>query len=74
VLLVQLIALPAHAIEVPGSALPGFEWAALSVVVLAVVALVCYRMRFKDVQRLAALHRAALDNMENALLLADPRG
>ncbi|MGY9018941.1 MAG: hypothetical protein ACKVHX_05675 [Alphaproteobacteria bacterium] len=46
----------------------------MSVVVLAVVALVWYLMRFKHVQRLSALHLAALDNMENAVLLADPRG
>jgi hypothetical protein len=70
----QLLALAMHAIKVPGIALPGFERAVLSVVVLAVVALVWYLMRFKDVQRLAALHRAALDNMENAVLLADPGG
>ena len=74
VLSMQLVALPVHAIELPGSALPGVEWAALSVVVLAVVALVWYRMRFKDAQRLTVLHRAALDNMENAVLLADRRG
>jgi hypothetical protein len=39
-----------------------------------VAALVWYLMRFKHVQRLSALHLAALDNMENAVLLADPRG
>jgi PAS domain-containing protein len=74
VLSMQLVVLPVHAIEMPGSALPGFEWAALSVVVLVVVALFWYRTRFKDAQRLAVLHRAALDNMENAVLLADRRG
>ena len=71
----QLVAVPVRAIELFGaSTLPGVEWAALSVVTLAIVVLVWYRMRFKEAQRLATLHRTALDSMENAVLLADRRG
>ncbi len=44
----QLVAVPVRAIELFGaSTLPGVEWAALSVVTLAIVVLVWYRMRFK---------------------------
>ncbi len=66
--------MPVCAAELPGTPLPGSGWAALSVVVLAVVTLTWYRMRFKEAQKAAALHSAALDSLGHAVLLADRQG
>lgn len=75
VAVLQLVTGPAQALELPGGTLlPGSGWAALSVIALTVVALFWYRTRFKDAQKNSALHREALDAMEQAVLLADWRG